>query len=243
MRSKLETPIESHMTWAEALRKGHSGWLMWIAMVSVLGCGFLIKGEPQSDFLRTVVLGAANGTIGPAGEKGAMILSGLLAGTPFYCAATSAWVVAAIEGRALNRDATFLVSIFFLLGVVFSLAQLLRVCCHTGTTPYPSPRSWRKNRRHRQVNRRTNIALMARRPRCTRSTVASTTSIAVRIEFRIRRPQPIDGFSLELSAYGQLHPCSNIRAAVKTRAFVVYTLFVWGLHGRWRWYENCELQT
>jgi hypothetical protein len=48
------------------------------------------------------VIGAANGTavgfaVGPAAEKGAMILSGLFAGTPFYFIGISIFVMEAIE--------------------------------------------------------------------------------------------------------------------------------------------------
>jgi len=67
---------------------------MWIAICSVLACGFLIKGGARSELLWAIVIGAANGmavgfAVGPAAEKGAMILSGLFAGTPVYFIAAS----------------------------------------------------------------------------------------------------------------------------------------------------------
>ena len=128
------------MTWAEALSKGRSRWLMWIAICSFLGCGFLIKGGRETDFLWAIVIGAANGTavgfaVGPAAEKGATILSGILAGTPFYFIATSALVIDSIEARGVNRPDIILVSIFLILGVLFSLMQALRVRRQRVTTP------------------------------------------------------------------------------------------------------------
>ncbi|SRR5260370_23406366 len=129
------------MTWTEAFREGRVRWLMWIAICSVLACGFLIKGGTQSELLWAMVIGAANGTavgfaVGPAAEKGAMILSGLFAGTPFYFIGTSIFVMESIEARRLHRDllpdVIPIVSIFLIVGVVLSLAQAFRVRSHTG---------------------------------------------------------------------------------------------------------------
>ena len=105
---------------------------MWVAMGSFLGCGFLIKGGSQSQFLWAIVVGAANGTalgfgLGPAAEKGAAALSGLLAGTPFYFIAASGLVIVSTEAQAIDRADIFLVSIFLVLGLAFSIAQAVRV--------------------------------------------------------------------------------------------------------------------
>src|SRR5208282_3630447 len=96
------------MTWAEAFRKGRDRWLLWIAICSVLACGFLIKGGTPSELFWAMVIGAANGTavgfaVGPAAEKGAMILSGLFAGTPFYFIGTSIFMMGSIEARRIHR--------------------------------------------------------------------------------------------------------------------------------------------
>jgi hypothetical protein len=120
-------PNQSHMAWTEAFRKGRDRWLMWIAICSILACGFLIKGGSQSDFLWFALIGAANGAVvgfavGPAAERGAMILSGLLAGTPFYFIGISVFVMG---------DATPVASVFVVLGIVISFAQCLRVRRHT----------------------------------------------------------------------------------------------------------------
>jgi hypothetical protein len=121
------------MTWEEALRKGRDRWLMWIAICSVLACGFLIKGGTRSEFLWAVVIGAANGTavgfaVGPAAQKGAMILSGLFAGTPFYFIGTSIFVMESVEARNLHRellsDVIPIVSIFLLVGTELPLGRL-----------------------------------------------------------------------------------------------------------------------
>jgi hypothetical protein len=109
---------------------------MWIAICSSLACGFLIKGGTESELLWAVVIGAMNGTVvgfalGPAAEKGAMILSGTLAGTPFYFIGGSIFVMEFLEARKLARnalsDVMFLVSIFLAVGIAFSFAQALRV--------------------------------------------------------------------------------------------------------------------
>jgi hypothetical protein len=124
------------MTWAEAVRKGRARWLMWIAIGSALACGFLIKGGTDSELPWAVVIGAVNGTavgfaVGPAAEKGAMILSGLLAGTPFYFIGSCIFVMESMEAqkshRGLLSDVIPLVSTFLGVGIVFSLAQALRV--------------------------------------------------------------------------------------------------------------------
>lgn len=91
---------------------------MWIAICSVLACGFLIKGGTKSDLLWAVLVGAANGTavgfaVGPAAEKGAMSLSGLLAGTPFYFLGIAIFVIG---------DATEIASVFVIVGIAISLA-------------------------------------------------------------------------------------------------------------------------
>jgi hypothetical protein len=124
------------MTWTEALRKVRGRWLMWIAIGSALACGFLIKGGTGSELPWAVVVGAVNGAgvgfaFGPAAEKGALILSGLFAGTPFYFIGSSILVMESMEAQKSNRsllsDVIPLVSIFLAVGIVFSLAQALRV--------------------------------------------------------------------------------------------------------------------
>ena len=109
---------------------------MWIAICSVLACGFLLKGGTAAELLCVMVIGAANGTavgfaVGPAAEKGAMILSGLFAGTPFYFIGTSIFVMESIEARGLHRDLLSdvipIVSIFLIVGTILSIAQALRV--------------------------------------------------------------------------------------------------------------------
>lgn len=124
------------MTWTEALRKGRARWLLWVAIGSALACGFLIKGGTESEPLWSVVIGAVNGTavgfaLGPAAENGAMILSGLLAGTPFYFIGSSIFVMVSMEARELHRgllsDVIPLASTFLAVGIAFSLAQGLRV--------------------------------------------------------------------------------------------------------------------
>ena len=128
------------MTWTEAFRRGRDRWLMWIAICSVLACGFLLKGGTTSELLWAMVIGAANGTavgfaVGPAAEKGAMILSGLFAGTPFYLIGTSIFVMESIEAQRLHRDLLSdvipTVSIFLIVGTILSIAQALRVRRHT----------------------------------------------------------------------------------------------------------------
>jgi hypothetical protein len=119
------TPLQSHMTWTEAVRKGRDRWLMWIALGSFLGCCFLVKGGTGSEFLWAVVIGAANGAavgfaVGPAAEKGSIILSGLLAGTPFYFIGSSIFVSSMIDARGQSRDLPSdvipFVSIFLVVG-------------------------------------------------------------------------------------------------------------------------------
>jgi hypothetical protein len=127
------------MTWKEAFRKGHDRWLLWIAICAVLACGFLIKGGTPSELLWALVIGAANGAavgfaVGPAAEKGSMILSGVFAGTPFYFIGTSIFVMESIEARRLHRavlsDVIPISSIFLIVGTILSLAQVLRVRRH-----------------------------------------------------------------------------------------------------------------
>jgi hypothetical protein len=128
------------MTWTEAFHKGRIRWLMWIAICSVLACGFL-KGGTPSDLLWAMVIGAANGTaigfaVGPAAEKAAVILSGFFAGTPFYFIGTSIFVMESIEARRLHRgllsDVIPITSIFLIVGTILSFAQALRVRRHIG---------------------------------------------------------------------------------------------------------------
>ena len=38
------------MTWTEAVRKGRDRWLIWIAVGSLLGCAFLVKGGTPPEF-------------------------------------------------------------------------------------------------------------------------------------------------------------------------------------------------
>jgi len=147
VRSKHRQPVSSHMTWTEALRKGRVRWLMWIAICSALACGFLIKVGTQSELPWAVVIGAVNGTavgfaLGPAAEKGAMILSGLFAGTPFYFIGTSIFVMESIDARKLHRDLLSdvipIASIFLIVGIVFSSAQAFRIRSHSRRRD-PSP--------------------------------------------------------------------------------------------------------
>src|SRR5262249_22631808 len=111
------------MNWIEAFRKNRARWLMWVAICSILGCCFLVKGGTQSDFLWALVVGAANGAavgfaVGPAAEKGVVGLSGLLVGTPLYFLGISVFVMG---------DATPVASVFVILGIVVSLAQAFRL--------------------------------------------------------------------------------------------------------------------
>jgi hypothetical protein len=124
------------MTWIEALKKGRDRWVMWIALGSFLGCCFLVKGGTDSEFLWAVVIGAANGAavgfaVGPAAEKGSIILSGLLAGTPLYFIGSSIFVLSMIDTREQTRDlpsdVILLVSIFLVVGAMISVAQVLRL--------------------------------------------------------------------------------------------------------------------
>ena len=134
------------VTWTEAFRKGRSRWLTWTAICAVLGCGFLLKGGTVSEFLWALVIGAANGiavgfAVGPAAEKGAMILSGLFAGTPFYFIGISGFVIGAADAHQVHRgmasDAITIVSIFLIVGGVLSLVQALRVRGHTRRNALP----------------------------------------------------------------------------------------------------------
>jgi hypothetical protein len=113
---------------------------MWTAICATLACCFLIKGGTPSDFLRALLIGAGNGiavgfALGPAAHKGAIILSGLFAGTPFYFVGISGFIIEAVEAHQLRRglvlDDIPVVSIFLIVGGVFSLAQALQVRRHT----------------------------------------------------------------------------------------------------------------
>ena len=73
--------------------------------------------------------------LGPAAHKGAIILSGLFAGTPFYFIGISGFIIEADEAHQLRRgvpsDSIPVVSIFLIVGGAFSLAQALRVRGHS----------------------------------------------------------------------------------------------------------------
>jgi hypothetical protein len=127
------------MTWVEAFHKGRDRWLMWVAIGTLLACGFLIKGAPPSELLWAVVIGITNGTavgfaVGPAAEKGAPIISGFFAGTPFYFIGISMFVMGSIEARGQHRellsDVIPITSIFSIIGTTLSIAQALRVRRH-----------------------------------------------------------------------------------------------------------------
>jgi hypothetical protein len=113
---------------------------VWTAICATLACGFLIKGGTPSEFLWASLIGAAN-ALGRAAEKRAMILSGLFAGTPFYFIGISGFIIEAIEAHRLHRgilsDAIPLISVFLILGGVFSLAQALRVRGQTRRNTLP----------------------------------------------------------------------------------------------------------
>ena len=124
------------MTWTEAFRKGRIRWLMWFVIGSFLGYLFGLKVGTQSDLPWAMAIGAANGAavgfaVGPAAEKGAVILSGVFAGTPFYFIGTSIFVMSVIEARKLHRGLTtddlMIGSIFLAVGLAFSFGQALRV--------------------------------------------------------------------------------------------------------------------
>ncbi|MFZ3279244.1 MAG: hypothetical protein WB628_09035 [Candidatus Sulfotelmatobacter sp.] len=128
------------MTSIEAFRKGRSRWLMWTAICAILACCFLVKGGTLSDLLSALLIGAANGiavgfALGPAAHKGAIILSGLFAGTPFYFIGISGFIIEADDAHQLRRgvpsDSIPVVSIFLIVGGAFSLAQALRVRGHS----------------------------------------------------------------------------------------------------------------
>jgi hypothetical protein len=113
---------------------------MWTAIGAALGCCFLIKGGTTSDFLVASVIGAANGiavgfAVGPAEEKGSVVISGLFAGTPFYFIGISGFVMELVEALRLHRGFPSgvipIVSIFLAFGIMFSLARALRVRKHT----------------------------------------------------------------------------------------------------------------
>ncbi len=96
-----------------------------------------MKGPTSSiAFLCAAMIGAAVGAalgfgLGPAAEKGEIILSGFLAGTPFYFIGVSLLVVELQEAGELPRssksDELVIAGIFLSVGCLFSLAQSLRV--------------------------------------------------------------------------------------------------------------------
>jgi hypothetical protein len=121
---------------------------MWIVLGSFLGRCFLVKGGTGTEFIWAVVIGAANGAavgfaVGPAAEKGSIILSGLLAGTPFYFIGSSLFVLSMIDAREqsldLPSDVIFLVSIFLVVGAVISVAQALRLRNRQTSRPEAPP--------------------------------------------------------------------------------------------------------
>jgi FtsH-binding integral membrane protein len=125
------------MTWTEAIEKGRDRWILWIACCAFLACCFLMKGPTSSiAFLCAAIIGAAVGAalgfgLGPAAEKGEMILSGFLAGTPFYFIGVSLLVVELQDARewarSVRSDGLVIAGIFLSVGCLFSLAQGLRV--------------------------------------------------------------------------------------------------------------------
>jgi hypothetical protein len=81
------------------------------------------------------VIGITNGTAvgfaaGPAAEKGATIVSGLFAGTPFYFIGISILAVELIETRSQHRsllsDVIPIALTFLIVGIVPSIAQSVR---------------------------------------------------------------------------------------------------------------------
>jgi hypothetical protein len=126
----------NQMTWTEAIEKGRGRWMMWIATCAFFGCCFLMKGATSSiEFLYAAMIGAAIGAalgfgLGPAAEKGEAILSGFLAGTPFYFIGVSFLVLElheAVEPRSVRLDGLVIAGIFLSVGCLFSLAQAFRV--------------------------------------------------------------------------------------------------------------------
>lgn len=111
--------------------------MMWIATCAFFGCCFLMKGATSSiEFLYAAMIGAAVGAalgfgLGPAAEKGETVLSGFLAGTPFYFIGGSFLVIELHEAREWPRtvgsDGLVIAGIFLLVGCLFSLAQGFRV--------------------------------------------------------------------------------------------------------------------
>ena len=120
------------MTWTEAIEKGRGRWMMWIVTCAFFGCCFLVKGANSLiAFLYAAMIGAAVGValgfgLGPAAEKGEAILSGFLAGTPFYFIGVS-FLVSELqevgEPRSVKLDGLVIAGIFLSVGCLFSLAQ------------------------------------------------------------------------------------------------------------------------
>jgi hypothetical protein len=138
------------MTWAEAFHLRRDRWLMWIAIGTLLACGFLIKGATPSELMWAIVIGAANGTavgfaVGPAAEKGATIISGFFAGTPFYFIGLSMFVVGSIEAREQHQDLLSdvipITAVFLTVGTIVSIAQALRVRRHNAAGALTPPKT------------------------------------------------------------------------------------------------------
>ena len=124
------------MNWTEAIEKGRSRWARWVVTCSVFGALFLIKGGSWFEFLSAIVIGAAVGTalgfgLGPAADKGDVLISGFLAGAPFYFLGISVLVLelqdASVSPRSVQREGMSIVGIFLLVGCLFSLGQGYRV--------------------------------------------------------------------------------------------------------------------
>jgi drug/metabolite transporter (DMT)-like permease len=125
------------MTWTEAIEKGRGRWIMWVATCAFFGCCFLMKRATSSiEFLYAAMIGAAVGAalgfgLGPAAENGETILSGFLAGTPFFFIGVSFLVIELHEARewpqSVRSDALMIAGIFLSVGCLFSLAQGFRV--------------------------------------------------------------------------------------------------------------------
>jgi len=97
-----------------------------VVLGSFLACGFVVKAGTKSEYLWAIVIGAANGTavgfaFGPAEKKGAAVLSGLFAGTPFYFFAGS--ILAIADGPS----EVFTSALFVTIGIASSFVQAFRV--------------------------------------------------------------------------------------------------------------------
>ena len=73
--------------------------------------------------------------LGPAAEKGAVIVSGLLAGTPFYVIGTFLLVTFLVDAQNLHRhvlrEELVISSVFLVVGIAFSIVQAARVRRHS----------------------------------------------------------------------------------------------------------------